>query len=29
MQIFGDTLEWPSPKRDQIVADMIRNRGLN
>jgi len=37
VQIFGDTLmlakycqkEWPSPKSDQIVADMIRDRGLN
>jgi hypothetical protein len=37
VQIFGNELafgkycqkEWPSPKLDQIVADMVRNRGLN
>jgi hypothetical protein len=37
VQIFGDSLtlakycqrEWPSSKLDQIVADMVRERGLN
>ena len=37
VQIFGDELtlakycqkEWPTERMDQIVASMVRNRGLN